>query len=192
MCPPGLGFVAVDAAAMRVCKANPAPRFYWDWVRRQGPMAYQKFCGTPPQNLLAGLQAALGLIADEGLPQVLARHRVLAGAVHAAVAGWAEGGALDFFCVAPERRSAAVTTITVPAGFDVDGFRSIARERFQVAVAGGLGPLQGRAFRIGHLGYQNAASIVGALGGVEAALRVMGVPVGAGGVQRAVVALSSG
>ena len=195
MCPPGLGFVAVDGAAMALCKANPAPRFYWDWVRRQGPMAYQKFCGTPPQNLLAGLQAALALIFTEGLAQVMARHQALAGAVHAAVAAWQlgvpAGGALGFFCTEPAWRSAAVTTITVPAGFDVDAFRDVARERFQVSVAGGLGPLQGRAFRIGHLGDQNAASILGALASVEAALRVVGLPVGPG-VQAAVRALSSG
>jgi alanine-glyoxylate transaminase/serine-glyoxylate transaminase/serine-pyruvate transaminase len=34
MVPPGLGFVAVDSAAMAVARRNPAPRFYWDWGRR--------------------------------------------------------------------------------------------------------------------------------------------------------------
>jgi hypothetical protein len=51
-------------------------------------MAYQKFCGTPPLNLLMGLQAGLGLLFREGVDAVHARHRLLAGAVHAAVQAW--------------------------------------------------------------------------------------------------------
>ncbi len=185
MCPPGLGIVAVNEAAFEAARANPAPRFYWDWVARQGPMNYQKVCGTPPLPLLHGLAAALALLQREGLPAVYARHRRLAGAVHAAVAGWAEGGALGFVAREPAARSVSVTAIRVPEGFDVNGLRTLARERFQVAMAGGLGALQGRAFRIGHLGDQNEANILGALAGVECALRAMNVPLG-DGVGRAV------
>ena len=192
MCPPGLGLVAVDAAALAVSQRNPAPRDYWDWERRRGPMSYQKFCGTPPLSLLAGLEAALALIFTEGLPQVWARHALLASAVHAAVEGWREGGVLDFYCVDAAQRSAAVTAFTVAPGIDVDALRTSARERFQVAMAGGLGPLLGRAFRIGHLGDQNAPGVLGALAGIEAALRAHGVPVGQGGVQRAVEVISRG
>jgi alanine-glyoxylate transaminase/serine-glyoxylate transaminase/serine-pyruvate transaminase len=190
MCPPGVGFVAVNGTAFEAARRNPAPRFYWDFVLRRSELSYRKFCGTPPQNLMAGLQAALGLLQREGLPQVLARHRQLAGLVHAAVEGWREGGALDFFACEPASRSAAVTTITVPPGTDVDALRAVAREDFQVAFAGALGPLQGRGFRIGHLGDQNPAGVLGCLAVVEAALRVQGIPVGPGGVQRAVAALA--
>ena len=178
MCPPGVGFVAVNAAALEAARRNPAPRFYWDFVRRKSELSYRKFCGTPPQNLLAGLDAALGLIQREGLDRVLARHRQLAGLVHAAVEGWREGGALDFFAREPSSRSAAVTTITVPPGTDVDALRAVAREQFEVAFAGALGPLQGRGFRIGHLGDQNPAGMLGCLAVIEAALRVQGIPVG--------------
>ena len=192
MCPPGLGLVAVDAAALAVSQRNPAPRDYWDWERRRGPMSYHKFCGTPPVNLLSGLEASLALIFMEGLPQVWARHKLLASAVHAAVEGWREGGVLDFHCVDAAQRSAAVTAITVAPGIDVDVLRTSARERFQVSMAGGLGQLLGRAFRIGHLGDQNAPGVLGALGGIEATLRAHGVPVGQGGVQRAVEVISRG
>lgn len=192
MCPPGVGFVAVNAAAFARAEANPAPRFYWDWVRRRSELSYRKFCGTAPQNLLFGLEAALGLIFSEGLEAVWRRHAQLAGAVQAAVTGWAEGGALSLFAQDPTCRSTSVTTISVAPGIDVDALRAVARERFQVAFAGALGPLAGRAFRIGHLGDCNAAMILGALGGVEAALRVQGIPIGAGGVQRAVASLAAG
>ena len=191
MCPPGVGILALNERAVATAEANPAPRFYWDWARRRGEQSYRKFCGTPPQTLLAGMAAAFGLIAQEGLDAVHARHRLIAGAVQAAVAGWAEGGALDFFARDAACRSVSVTAITVPEGFDVDGFRAVARERFGVALAGGLGPLQGKAFRIGHLGDGNPANILGCLGAVEAALKACAVPLGsASGTARAIAFLA--
>ena len=190
MCPPGIGFVAVNAAALAMASANPAPRFYWDWVRRKSDLSYRKFCGTAPQSLVAGLAAALGLLFQEGLDQVFERHRQLALAVHAAVQGWSSAGALDFFARDPAARSVSVTTVLVPPGTDVDALRTVARERFQVAFAGALGPLSGRAFRIGHLGDQNPASMMGCLAGIEAALLVQGIPIGRDGLARASLALS--
>ena len=193
MLPPGLGFVAVNPRALAAAQANPAPRFYWDWGRRRDALSYRKFCGTPPINLLYGLQAALRLLFAEGLEAVFARHTLLAGAVHAAVQGWSEGGALDFFCTQPARRSHSVTAVAVRPGIEPEAVRTLARERFQVALSGGLGPLAGRVFRIGHMGDINAAMVLGALGGVEAALRALQVPVGqGGGVQRAVAHLAAG
>ncbi len=176
MVPPGLGFIGVDARALQAARDNPAPRFYWDWARRKSDLSYMKFCGTPPQSLLLGLEAALGLIFLEGVDAVLERHARIARAVHAAVACWSEGGALRCFAPSPQARSTSVTAVAVAASVDVEALRSVARERFQVAVAGGLGPLAGRVFRIGHLGDLNPAMILGALAGVEAALQVQGVP----------------
>jgi len=189
MCPPGVGLIAVNARAMEVTTANPAPRFYWDWVRRQSELSYRKFCGTAPQSLVAGMQAALGLLFAEGLDAVFERHRRLAGAVHAAVQAWSSAGALGFFCQVPQARSVSVTTVTVPPGTEVDALRAVARERFQVAFAGALGPLQGRGFRIGHLGDQNPASILGCLAAIEAAMTVQGIRFGQGGVEAAVESL---
>lgn len=190
MCPAGVGFMAVNGAAFAAAQRNPAPRFYWDWVRRKHDLSYRKFCGTPPQNLLLGLEAALGLIFSEGVEAVWRRHARLARAVHAAVDGWRTGGALDFFARDAAARSASVTTIAVRPGIDVEQVRDVARDRFQVALSGGLGPLAGRAFRIGHLGDCNDATILGAIAGVEAALVALGVPVGEGGTRRAVMSLA--
>ncbi|MEB0113290.1 aminotransferase class V-fold PLP-dependent enzyme [Variovorax sp. RTB1] len=190
MVPPGLAFVAANARAMDASRLNTTPRFYWDWQRRQSPLAYRKFCGTPPQSLVFALEASLGLIALEGIEAVFARHRRIADAVHAAVACWSEAGALSFFATVPSSRSVSVTTIAVGEGVDPEALRSIARERFQVAVAGGLGSLTGRAFRIGHLGDMNEAMILGCLAGIEAAMTVQGIPFGRGGVDRAISRLS--
>ncbi|RVT53862.1 aminotransferase class V-fold PLP-dependent enzyme [Rubrivivax albus] len=186
MLPPGVGFTLVNAAAMAVAAANPTPRFYWDWVLRVGEMPYQKFCGTPPLTLMAGMEAGLALLFAEGLEAVFARHRRLAGAVQAAVAAWADGGAVDFFCRVPAARSVSVTAISTAPGVDADAIRRTAREAFDVSIAGGLGPLAGRVFRIGHLGDLSAPMVLGALGGVQAALQQLRIPIGRDGVAAAV------
>lgn len=192
MSPPGLGFVAIDKRAGEVAANNPAPRFYWDWKRRQAAYSYNKFCGTPPQNLLFGIEAALELLFLEGIDQVIARHALLSRAVHAAVECWGREGALSLHCRVPAARSVSVTTVEVRAGFDAEAMRTVARERFQVAIAGGLGPQSGRAFRIGHLGDLNPAMILGCLAGVEAAMTVQAIPFGRDGVQKAVECLARG
>jgi alanine-glyoxylate transaminase/serine-glyoxylate transaminase/serine-pyruvate transaminase len=186
---PGLAFVAANERAIELARTNPTPRFYWDWLRRRSDLSYRKFCGTPPLAHMAGLEAALGLIAAEGLANVHARHARLARAVQAAVSAWGEGGALRLFTTVPAARSVSVTAVQVAPGIDPEVLRSVARERFQVAIAGGLGPLSGRVFRIGHLGDMNEAMILGCLAGVQAALRAQGIPCGGDGVDAAVSAL---
>jgi alanine-glyoxylate transaminase/serine-glyoxylate transaminase/serine-pyruvate transaminase len=186
---PGLAFVAADARAIEVARHNPTPRFYWDWLRRQSEFSYRKFCGTPPLAHMAGLEAALGLIASEGLANVHARHARLARAVHAAVNAWGEAGALRLFTTVPAARSVSVTAVAVASGIDPEALGARARARGQVAIAGGLGPLHGRVFRIGHLGDMNEAMILGCLAGVQAALRSLDIPCGRDGVDAAVSAL---
>ncbi len=189
MCPPGLGFAAVNARAMAYTEAHAGPRFYWDWVRRVSDMQYKKFCGTPPLAHLAGLEAALQLIEQEGLANVHARHARLGGAVHAALERWGASGTLKPLCKVAAARSTSVTAIEVGAGIDPEALRTVARERFQVSIAGGLGPLAGRVFRIGHLGDMNEATVLGALAGVEAAMAVQGITFGQGGVTAAAQSL---
>ncbi|NCV69876.1 MAG: aminotransferase class V-fold PLP-dependent enzyme, partial [Betaproteobacteria bacterium] len=190
MLPPGLGFVVVDARANQASVDNPSPKFYWDWTKRTGTHAYRKFCGTPPLQMLMGLRAALELLQQEGLEQVFARHRRLAGAVFEAIDAWSAAGAIDFFCQDKQARSVAVTAVTVQ-GFDPEAIRNLAREQFQVAMAGGLGPMAGKVFRIGHLGDMNEPTILGALAGIEAAMLRMAVPIGRDALPRAIDFLAS-
>jgi alanine-glyoxylate transaminase/serine-glyoxylate transaminase/serine-pyruvate transaminase len=121
---------------------------------------------------------------------VHARHARLAGAVHAAVTQWAEAGALRLFTKPAPARSVSVTAIEVSPGVDPEALRTVARERFQVAVAGGLGPLHGRVFRIGHLGDMNEAMILGCLAGVQAALQVQKIAHGPHGIDAAIASLA--
>lgn len=191
MMPPGLGFVAVNAQAMAWAARYAEPRVYWDWQRRQSVHQSAKFCGTPPLAHIAGLETAIALLEAEGLSNVWARHQRLAGAVHAAVERWAVHGAMRFHARLPETRSASVTAIEVAPGIDPEALRTVARERFQVAMAGGLGPLAGRVFRIGHLGDMNEPMILGALAGIEAAMTVQKIPFGTDGVAAAVAYLAA-
>ena len=83
-----------------------------------------------------------------------------------------------------------MTAVQVSEGIDPEALRTVARERFQVAIAGGLGPLSGRVFRIGHLGDMNEAMILGCLAGVEAAMQVQQIAIGRHGIDAAIAALT--
>jgi len=189
MCPPGLGFLATNERAFEAARRNPAARYYWDIVKRLDEVSYRKFCGTAPQSLVQGLSVALDLLLDEGLERVFERHRRLAAAVHAAVQAWSEAGPLQFFACESQSRSVSVTTVSVPPNVDIERLRRVGRDRFQVAFAGALGPLTGKAFRIGHLGDHNPATLLGCLAGIEGALREQGVEVGQLGLPQAIRSL---
>ena len=190
MMPPGLGFVAANAKAFAWSKAHAKPRFYWSWLERKTDNQSAKFCGTPPLAHLAGLEVSLGLLKAEGLPAVYARHQRLGGAVRAAVNCWATAGSIKLHCQDPNGFSSSVTAIEVAAGIDPEALRVVAREKFQVAMAGGLGPLAGRVFRIGHLGDMNEPMILGALAGIEAAMTVQKIPYGPNGMAAAIAYLA--
>ena len=190
MMPPGLGFVAANAKAFEWSTKHAKPRYYWSWFERKTDNQSAKFCGTPPLAHLAGLEVSLGLINAEGLDAVFARHHRLGGAVRAAANCWASSGALRLHCQDPEGFSSSVTAIEVSKGIDPEALRVVAREKFQVAMAGGLGPLAGRVFRIGHLGDMNEPMILGALAGIEAAMTVQQIPYGPNGMAAAIAYLA--
>lgn len=191
MCPPGMAFCAVNERAIAVAKTNPAHRFYWDWERRRGAPSYRKFCGTPPQNFLQGLRAAIDLLHREGLENVIDRHQRFAAAVHAAVEVWSQGHRMRFVCKELSARSVSVTAIEI-SGVAPDLIRQTAREQFNVSLAGGLGPFFGRVFRIGHLGDLSAPMVLGCLSAVEGTLRILNVPIGTGAIDAALDALKAG
>lgn len=191
MMPPGLGFVAANAKAFEWSIQHAKPRYYWSWKERKTDNQSAKFCGTPPLAHLAGLEVSLGLLKAEGLEAVHARHQRLGGAVQAAVRCWATGGAVKLHCKDPMGFSSSVTAVEVSPGIDPEALRVVAREKFQVAMAGGLGPLAGRVFRIGHLGDMNEPMILGALAGIEAAMTVQKIPYGPHGMAAAIAYLAA-
>jgi alanine-glyoxylate transaminase/serine-glyoxylate transaminase/serine-pyruvate transaminase len=185
---PGLAFVAASPKAKAVHASADLKESYWDWTARDLPESYRKFCGTAPAHALFGQRVAFDMLFEEGIEHVWKRHTALARATRAAVAVWAEGGALDFNITDPARRSDSVTTILTP-GFDPQALRDFTRSRCGVILGSGIGDLGGKAFRIAHMGYANAPMVLGTLGAVEIGLKSLGIPHGAGGVQAAIESL---
>lgn len=189
MCPPGVAFVWAGARAIARYKSlSPSrPRnAYVDWADRLEPDAiYQSYSGTPPVSHLRALDVALDLIDEEGgLQAVWERHRVLAGAVHAAVEAWSSPDGLQFNIASAAHRSNAVTTIRT-GSVDSDALGRICEERFGVTLGIGIADARGRSFRIGHMGHLNPPMVFGALSAVESALIALGAPMGGSGLAAA-------
>ncbi len=190
MMPPGMSFTAASDKALEAAESARMPRRYWDWHERRAEHHYKWFCGTAPEHLLFALREALDMVMEEGLEAAFARHARLAEAVRRAVAVWAEAGTLAFNALVPEERANSVTTILVPEEIDAERIRETCSARFDVSLGAGLRRMNGRAFRIGHMGDVNAPMLLGALASVEATLKICGVPHGTGGVTAAIAYLA--
>ena len=129
------------------------------------------------------------MIEEEGLENVFARHRRLAQAARACVRAWSQGGGPEIYSLDPEAVSDSLTAVLTPQGHDADRVRAIASEKYGVGLGRGLGALQGRVFRIGHMGDLNEPMLLGALGAIELALAEAGMPHARGGVVAAMDAL---
>jgi len=185
MLPPGMAFTAISARAWEAAQSARCPRRYWDWRPMIENGRQVAFCGTPPISHFFGLEAALDMIEEEGLDNVFARHRRLANATRACVRHWGQGGGVEIWSLDPDAVSDSLTAVLMPAGHDADVVRTIASERYGVALGRGLTTLQGRVFRIGHMGDLNEPMLLGALGAIELALADAGVPHQRGGVDAA-------
>ena len=185
MLPPGLGFNALGERALAASASAGLPRSYWDWQPMLAANADGHFPYTPPTNLLYGLGEALAMLAEEGLENVLARHRRHAEATRLAVRAWG----LEVLCQDPARYSSSLTAVLVGAGNDADEVRRVALERYDLSLGAGLGRLAGRVFRIGHLGALNDLMLAGTLCGIELSLARAGVGTGRGGVDAALTHL---
>jgi alanine-glyoxylate transaminase/serine-glyoxylate transaminase/serine-pyruvate transaminase len=132
------------------------------------------------------------MLEEEGLDAVFARHTRLANATRAAVRKWGEDGkGPQLFCQNASRLSDSVTAIMMPEGANSDGLRKTAVDKYNLSLGGGLGPLMGKAFRIGHLGDLNEPMLLGCLATTELAMKSAGVPFVPGGVNAAIDALAN-
>lgn len=185
MLPPGLSFNAVSDKALAASRTARLAKVFWDWgpiieANRQGSFPY-----TPATNLLYGLEEALRMLQEEGLPNVFARHARHAAATRAAVRGWG----LEVLCQDEREHSGSLTAVVMPDGHDADKVRKIILERFDMSLGAGLGRLAGRVFRIGHLGHLSDLTLAGTLAGVQMGLQLAGVPVHTDGLDAALTTL---
>ncbi|HEY4162157.1 MAG TPA: serine--glyoxylate aminotransferase, partial [Dongiaceae bacterium] len=162
--------------ALAAAKDAKLHRCYFDFADMIRTNKDGFFPYTPPMQLIRGLRAAADLLLEEGLENVFARHHRLAEGVRRAVAAW------NLKLCAKEKRwqSDTVSTIQLPEGFDSNAMIRHAYREYGLSLGLGLAKLNGKVFRIGHLGDLNELMVLTALGGTELALRDAGVAIKAG------------
>jgi serine---pyruvate transaminase len=172
MTPPGLSLTTVSPAAWERSARATSPRFYFDWAKLRASLQTGTTPFTPAVSLVVALDAALGLLLEEGLDAAFARHAALGRACR-------EGAkAMGLVLFSPdEERSAIVTAILTPDGVDARELVLTLRERFGITVAGAHGELGPRMFRIGHIGHYDVLDITTALAAVEVLLAESGADI---------------
>ncbi|HUJ49709.1 MAG TPA: aminotransferase class V-fold PLP-dependent enzyme [Bryobacteraceae bacterium] len=188
MLPPGLGFNAMSAKAIEAGKKSRLPKSFFQWGEMLEANAKGFFPYTPSTNLLYGLREALRMLEEEGIENVFKRHARLAEATRRAARAWG----LEMVPLNCAEYSNSLTALFVPEGFNEATLRALILERFNMSLGAGLGKLDGRAFRIGHLGDFNELMLAGTLAGVEMGLELAGIPHGKGGVDAALQYLVEG
>jgi alanine-glyoxylate transaminase/serine-glyoxylate transaminase/serine-pyruvate transaminase len=115
------------------------------------------------------LHQSCKMILSEGLEERFARHAKLAGAFRAGLRAMG----LQLLC----DDAAASNTLTValyPNGVRDAEFRKAMAEEYGVVVAGGLGPLKEKTFRVGHMGNLNRNDVLATLSAIEGSLEKQG------------------
>ncbi len=168
--PPGLALlVASDRALARREALGAIPAYFADLARwrrvMDNPGAY---FSTAPVNEIFALDVALGMVLDEGLDARLGRHTRIAAALRAGLADLDLALFTTPACLAP-----TLSVVLRPEGVDDARFRAEVAAR-GVVVAGGLGPLAGRAFRIGHMGNIGLPEVVRTLEAIAGGLAACG------------------
>lgn len=176
MMPTGLAILGVSQKAIDMGESATLRRCFFDFKDMIATNDQGYFPYTPAATLLHGLRASVDMLLEEGLENVFARHHRLASGVRAAVEAWG----LRNCAQAPEWHSDTVTAILVPDGFDANDVIKTAYDTYNLSLGAGLNKVAGKVFRIGHLGWLNEIMVLQALGGVEMAMRDVGIPFQAG------------
>jgi alanine-glyoxylate transaminase/serine-glyoxylate transaminase/serine-pyruvate transaminase len=173
MLPAGLGIVAVSPKAREASARAELSRCYFDFEDMRKTNADGWFPYTPALSMLYGLRESIDMLVEEGLDNVFARHHRLAEGVRCAVRGWG----LQLCAKGAQWESDTVSAIVVPEGSDAREVINAAYHTYNISLGAGLAQLAGKVFRIGHLGDLNEVMCLGALSGVEMAMRDAGIPV---------------
>jgi aspartate aminotransferase-like enzyme len=169
--PPGLALLLASRRAMaRRESRSGVPAYYADLLRWRPIMEDPgRYFSTPPVNAVVALHEATRLILDEGLEARFERHRRIAEAVRA---GLEALGLAPF--PEPDRLAPTLTVARYPEGVEDGAFRAEMARR-GVVVAGGLGPVAGKVFRVGHMGNIGAGEVCRFLRAAEDTLRALGL-----------------
>jgi len=172
MLPPGLSFLSASPRALEVAKNCKNHKFYWDIDSALKYLQKGQTPYTPALSLFYGLQEALRLLLEEGLDNVIKRHRYCRDLVRTGIK------AMGLTPLADDAvASCSLTSVLAPEGIGANKIRKMLLERFGVVVAGGQQRLDDVIFRIGHLGFIRPLDLLASLAALEVVLYENGFPV---------------
>lgn len=163
MVPPGLAFVYMSERAWQAYSEAKMPRYYFDAGKTRDSLAKLQNPWTPAMSVYYMLDKAFEMLRAEGLEGVFTRHEAIANYTRERV----KGLGLKLVPVDEARASNTVTAVWWPEGVDAKALSKRAREEFGVVLGGGQGKLEGKIFRVGHLGWVQKDDVVEALDVVE-------------------------
>ena len=163
MAPPGLAFVYMGERAWAANAEAKMPRFYFDAAKTRDSLAKLQNPWTPALSIYYAMDASFKILRAEGLEGIFTRHQDIADYTR----GRVKSLGLKLVPVDEKYASNTVTAVWWPDGVDGKGIAKRAREEFGVVLGGGQGKLEGKIFRVGHLGYVSKDDVVQCMDVVE-------------------------
>ncbi|OAX48667.1 pyridoxal-phosphate-dependent aminotransferase family protein [Paenibacillus sp. AD87] len=121
---------------------------------------------TEATSMLYGLHEGLRILLQEGLDARFQRHRINERALVAGIQGMGLKLYGDMSSKLP-----VVTCIEIPNGIDGESVRSMLLNDFSIEIASSFGPLKGKIWRIGTMGFScQRKNVLHVLGALEAVL----------------------
>jgi alanine-glyoxylate transaminase/serine-glyoxylate transaminase/serine-pyruvate transaminase len=154
--PPGMAPITVGPRMEEVLRARKTPvqSWYFDLTTTMNFWGKDRtYHHTPPISIVFALREALRIIFEEGLEASWQRHRHNQQALIAGL----EALGIELFVPNPNDRLATVTSVYVPKGVEDGRVRRQLLDEFGIEIAGGIGPLKGKIWRIGLMGYVSQA-----------------------------------
>lgn len=128
---------------------------------------------TAPINALYGLHEALVILEEEGIENAWQRHLDN----HLALRAGLEAMGLSFVVDAASRLP-QLNAVSIPEGVDDAAVRTRLLQEYNLEIGAGLGPMAGRIWRIGLMGYaSNPTNVLLCLGALDAVLGDMGASI---------------
>jgi aspartate aminotransferase-like enzyme len=168
MIPPGLAYLGVSEKAFTRMATTKNPRYYFDLLKERKNALKGDSSYTPSVALIAGLGAALDYIASQaGGDLAEGRKKLIENAETCAAMTRAGVEALGLKLFAPDAPAAAVTAVLAPEGVDSGLIVKDLKARFAAVITNGQGEMQGKLFRIAHLGYFDYMDTIALIGALE-------------------------
>ena len=171
MLPPGLGFVALSDRAWKAIDANKSLReFYLDLRAYKKSMADGDTPYTPANTLIEALKVSLNMVKEETIEGVWKRTATIAEAFRQGMLALG----MELFS---KRPADSVSAIVYPEGVADKDFRGTLKKTHNIHIAGGQGTMEGKIFRLNHMGYTDAYDCLAAVAAIEFTLAKLGKPV---------------